>query len=75
LFYSSANNPRIGWVIVPISKMPAGQMPHRDVPLTIKTESIYRYLRPLMQILFSGDGLFLEKQICRPKILRILGKN
>jgi hypothetical protein len=54
--------------------MPTGQMPHPDIFLTIRLASIYRYLRPPMQMLFSGDGLFLLKPICKPKIPRIWTK-
>jgi hypothetical protein len=75
LFDSSANIPRGGWIIVPSSKIPTGQMPHPDVFLIIRLGFIYRYLRPPMQMLFNGDGLFSVKQISKLKNSRIYGKN
>jgi hypothetical protein len=56
-------------------QMATGQMPHPDIFLIIRLASIYRYLRPPMQMLFSDERLFSVKQIFGLKISRIYGKN
>jgi hypothetical protein len=75
LFDSNDDIPHGGRITLPASKMATGQMTHPDTCLIIKLAYIYRYLRLPMQMLFSGNGLFSVKQIFRPKISWIYGKN
>jgi len=75
LLDSSAHILSGGRIILPASKSPASQMPHPDICLILRLASIYRYLRPPMQMLFNADALFSVKQIFNAKNLRIYGKN